>query len=206
MLIPDEAVLLDILERAVGGKVGSDGVTVFFPNGVVATQRMNIVRKGHTAVLRSWVGELKPQYTHFYSRPKAVAGLLALADDGWRVTANLHLAYHNCPPLRRWYPTMQLSANEYANYWMGSLAAAGRKDRDEVANPAFERWLVDEGFVSAAEAANLRKWLAGHARQKIDIRPSIALERVCGPAELTVPAIQRVTNAFLSAIGEPLVR
>lgn len=203
--VADRGELRSILERAVGGPGREHEIyaTVEFAHGVTAAQRMSMWVERDTVILGTWIGELKPQYSHFYGNPAAVDGLLALADRGWRVRANLHLAYFRCPPLQRWYPTMRISGFDYAGHWMRDLGSAGRKSRELVADPAFGHWLVDSGFIAVGELAGLRDWLNGHSRREIDVRPSMAVEWRWDDPRPSVPAVRRAIDEFLSAIREP---
>lgn len=123
--------LCSLLERAVGspGRVHEPYATVMFTHGVIAAQRVSTWVENGTVVLGSWVGELQPQYRHFYGNSAVVQDLLALAENGWQVRPNLHLAYHRCPPQRRWYPRMTVGAADYAHYWTHDC-------RPQDANPA----------------------------------------------------------------------
>ncbi|MEV6562974.1 hypothetical protein AB0M22_45155 [Nocardia sp. NPDC051756] len=204
-VVADRSELRSLLELAVGGagREHDRYATVEFTHGVVAAQRVSMWVEDSSVVLGSWVGELKPQYSQFYSNPSAVGGLLALADRGWRVDANLHLAYFRCPPRQRWYPPMCLSGYDYAHRWMQDLSPAGRKPREMVAGPAFGKWLVDSGFVTADELTGLRDWMDGHSRHDIDIRPSMAVKWYWDEPRPSVPAVRRMVDEFLTAIREP---
>ncbi|MGW4331163.1 hypothetical protein ACWEKR_35465 [Nocardia sp. NPDC004573] len=203
-VVADRGELRSILEGAVDspGKEHDSYATVEFTHGVIAAQRVSMWVEDGTVILGSWVGELKPQYSHFYSNPAAVDGLLALANRGWQVRANLHLAYFRCPPHKRWYPAMRLSAHDYAHRWMRDLSSAGRKPRDVVADPAFGDWLVDGGFVAADELTGLQDWLDGHSRRDVDVRPSIAVEWHCDEPRPSVPALRAAIDEFLMALRE----
>ncbi|MFE1592359.1 hypothetical protein [Nocardia sp. NPDC058705] len=197
--------LCSLLERAVGspGRVHEPYATVMFTHGVIAAQRVSMWVENTTVVLGSWVGELQPQYRHFYGNSAAVQGLLALAENGWQVRPNLHLAYHQCPPQRRWYPRMAMDAADYAHYWTHDLSSAGRKPRAEIDDPVFAEWLVDNGFVAPTELPGLQDWLAGHARTKIDIRPSMAIEWHWSESHPSLPSVRAAVGEFLAAIREP---
>ncbi|WP_405180968.1 hypothetical protein OG225_07190 [Nocardia sp. NBC_01377] len=206
-VVADRSELRSILARATGvdGKEHDRRAPVYFAHGVVSAQRMSMWVEGDTVILGSWVGELKEQYSAFYSNTAAVQGLLGLADHGWKVRANLHLAYFRCPPGRRWYPKMLPSAEDYVHRWTRDLSPAGSKPREAVADPAFEHWLVDEGFVDAEELLGLRNWLNGHRLPKVDVRPSIEVTWYCDEPRPSVPAIRRAINEFLTAIREPVL-
>ncbi|MBH0781891.1 hypothetical protein [Nocardia bovistercoris] len=128
-VVADRSELRSILERATGidGKEHDRYATIHFVHGVIAAQRMSMWVEDDTVILGSWIGELKKRYSAFYSNTAAVEGLLDLADHGWKVRANLYLAYFRCPPLQRWYPKMLLSAEDYVHRWTGDLSPAGRK-------------------------------------------------------------------------------
>lgn len=83
------------------------------------------------------------------------------------------------------------------------LSSAGRKPRADIADPVFEEWLVDNGFVAPTELPGLRDWLAGHAWTKIDIRPSMAVEWRWPEGHPSLPAVCAAVGEFLAAIREP---
>lgn len=197
--------LRSILERAAGspGREHDGFATVEYTHGVITAQRVSIWVDGSTTVLGTWIGELKPQYSHFYSSPAAVEGLLGLTKRGWQVRPNLHLAYFRCPPHQRWYPAMPLSAEDYVRRWTRDLSMAGRKPREVVAHPAFGRSLVDDGFIDREALDGLQGWLYGHTRREVDVRPSIAVEWRFAEASPSVVAVRSMVAELLTAIEEP---
>lgn len=155
--------------------------------------------------------EQKDQYLRLYSNPSAVSGLSKLDGGGWQVRPNLHLAYFNSNWKQRWYPESTLSGRDYVRRWVQDVGCAGRRPRAAIADPSFGEWLVERGYVSASQVADLHTWLDGHTRQQIDIRPSVAIERswalrdvqASDRAGVFTAEVHSAINEFLQAIGDP---
>ncbi|WP_405182847.1 hypothetical protein OG225_18505 [Nocardia sp. NBC_01377] len=203
-----------ILERATGVSATEHDVyaTVKFVHGVTTTQRVSMWWAGDTVRLGAWVGELKPQYTAFYPNPTVVDGLLALEYRGWSIGANLHLAYHTSRPEQRWYPAMALTGRDYIGRWTRDLPHAGRRPREEIADPRFGRWLVDRSYLTDRELPGLRDWLDRHSRRHIDIRPSVAVEKEWATDETSTgdrtfaARVRAAIDELLDALDEPGLR
>jgi len=162
-----------------------------------------------------WPAELKAQYTRVYSNRKRVESLLSLENEpGWTVKSNFHLAYKNAHPRQRWYPGRHLPASDYLNGWIDDLARsrAGGRRRDEIADPAFFRWLLERGYAQESEQRSLANWLSSKpSGMQIHIRPSIRVVRSWPYAHANkqdykgqfVADVRETINKVLRALNEP---
>ena len=179
-------------------------VTVKFEHGVESAQRATLRAEPSSVHLGMWVGELKPQYTRVYTRPRVIESLTALGDAGWSLRANFHIAFHNSNWKQRWYPSNRMPASDYLRQWSTDLPNAGRFPRHEIEDPNFGRWLVERGYITDAEEDGLAVWLRGLRRQEVDVRPSLAIERSWDVVP-TGSEVRAAINEVLVALEEPIL-
>ena len=93
--------------------------------------RVNLEVDGGNICLGMWPAEVQTQYTRFYSDPKKVEAVIALADsEGWKVNSNFHIAYWHAQPAHRWYP--HLLEPGYVRQWIVDF----RRGRASSAKPS----------------------------------------------------------------------
>lgn len=188
--------LRTILERATGlsaeihkgggvisprGKPLLPAACIKFPEDqVFAVDRVNMEVDGENIHLGMWPAEVQTQYTRFYSDPKKVEAVIALADSqGWQVNSNFHIAYWHAQPAHRWYPHLREPA--HVRQWIDDFrrGRARARSRQEVEDPSFRRWLVERGYATESELPTLDDWLNDHPTVKqFFIRPGVQVLRI----------------------------
>jgi hypothetical protein len=147
-----------------------------------------------------------------YSDPKNVEALVSLGSQpSWHVNPNIHLSFFRASPHNRWYPARHLDGSTYVQQWLEDLPRAGRRPRTEIEDPAFGAWLVDRGYADQADLATLEDWLKTYQSDKLDVRPSIAIERTWTSKEAVAldrtgalaSQVRSAIDQVLSALGEP---
>ncbi|MGZ4584110.1 MAG: hypothetical protein ACXVYI_07110 [Mycobacterium sp.] len=198
------------------GELFLPGVNVKFPpNQVAALQRVGLWLDSDKVCLAGWPCELAPQYKRVYSDPKKVEALTTLSENhGWELRPGFHLAYRFAAPTQRWYPSRHLSGPQYARQWIDDARdnrAKGR-NREQLQDPSFRRWLVERGYADDDDLATLDDWLNKrssktpfHIRPGMRIRRAWPLEEAVGRdrAGAFVTDVRRAIDQILAALGEP---
>lgn len=198
------------------GQLLLPGVSIKFPaNQVVAFDRVNMWVDGQRVCLAMWPAELQPQYRRVYSDPTKVEALIALVDHAeLELHSNFHLAYRFAQPIQRWYPRRRLPGPQYVRQWIDDFrgGCAGGRTRDQLADPAFSRWVVEREYAHESELMSLDDWLVSKpSRLQVHIRPSIELLRTWPYAYAAeqhhqdefVAEIHEAIDRVLSALDEP---
>jgi hypothetical protein len=198
------------------GRPYEPGTDVLFPSDEVrCIQRASIWVERENICLGAWPGELKPQYERLYSDPDKLEALIALGDeDGWQLNPNFHLAYRIAQPRQRWYPQRYLEGRQYIRQWADDFLhrRAGGRTRQEIADPAFGRWLVDRNYARPEDLPNLDDWLERLSpRIQFHIRPGVEILRTWDVREAVsrdragefVTDVRRAIDQILSALDEP---
>lgn len=196
------------------GKPLLPAACIKFPEDqVFAVDRVNMEVDGGNIYLGMWPAEVQTQYTRFYSDPKKVEAVIALADsEGWKVNSNFHIAYWHAQPAHRWYP--HLREPGYVRQWIVDFrrGRARARSRQEVEDPSFRRWLVERGYATESELPTLDDWLNNHPTvEQFFIRPGVQVLRTWPLTDTVAPdrrsefvaEVREAIDRVLSALGEP---
>ena len=198
------------------GQSSLPGATIKFPaKQVAAFDRASMWVDGQRVCLGMWPAELKPQYTRIYSDPTKVEALIALVDHAeLELHSNFQLAYRFAQPIQRWYPGRRLPGPQYVRQWIDDFrrGCSGARTRDQLADPAFYRWLVEREYAHESELVSLDDWLGSKpSRHQLHIRPGIEVLRTWPYAYAAeqdhqgefVAEIRDAIDRVLSALDEP---
>lgn len=187
--------------------------SVKFPEGQVRTvDRVNMWIDAGNICLRMWPAEIQEQYAPFYSNPRTVESVIALADtEAWEVNSNFHIAYRSAPPTQRWYP--HLGELAQLRRWVKDFGngCAGAKTHQEIAEPGFRSWLVERGYAYENELPSLDKWLDDHPKARPLLRPGVQVQKTwpstdsvaSDHADEFTAEVREAIDRVLSALGEP---
>ena len=173
--------------------------------GTKSTQRICLQQHGDTLVLRTWMGELKPQAEALYrsDRAQRLMQFLSERQRVWYARANVHLSFRSAAAALRLYPHCRLEASEYVKRWSGDhFAWVGAHPREQFRSSLWP-WLRNHQYASREDDGQVDAFLKRLGRRDIFLRPSLEVTRSWSWTEaIDLDERGALTGDVRSAVGE----
>lgn len=177
-------------------------------------ERARLLRDGTDLTLAAWPAELKAQALWLYTQPSRVARLGSLEGE-FELSPNAHLAYRWAAPPQRFWLETPFSVPEYLEFWSSEegLSRIRQHSADEVRRELWP-WLIQHGFASADDEANLESFLERAGGRGVTPRPGVQVVkawdydeavRLDGSDGVLSRQVLNGLNEIMAALDEPLL-